>query len=192
MQIASRISSWTSGGTPTPPAPAYWGLYFEAEEDNVVVSSSFNQNWQSQPRVSLEYSVDGETWTSWNNYGSSPVTLASTGDRVYFRAGSSGNTYLGFVNGGTFYGFRFSLTGKCGAHGNIMSLLNATNESNTTLTATYTFSRLFYGCTSLSSAPELPATTLMAQCYYQMFYGCTSLTDAPTLPATTLANYCYY
>ena len=28
-------------------------------------------------------------------------------------------------------------------------------------------------------------------CYYYMFQGCTSLTSAPSLPATTLANYCY-
>ena len=32
---------------------------------------------------------------------------------------------------------------------------------------------------------------MAANCYYYMFYGCTSLTQAPALPATTLANYCY-
>lgn len=48
------------------------------------------------------------------------------------------------------------------------------------------------GCTSLTTAPELPATTLASNCYTYMFYGCTSLTTAPDLPATTLTNYCYY
>ena len=47
------------------------------------------------------------------------------------------------------------------------------------------------GCTSLTTAPELPATTLVDNCYYCMFEGCTSLTTAPELPATTLANSCY-
>ena len=51
---------------------------------------------------------------------------------------------------------------------------------------------MFYGCTSLTQAPALPATTLANDCYRDMFYGCTSLTQAPALPATTLAGYCYY
>src|SRR5574344_2006953 len=50
---------------------------------------------------------------------------------------------------------------------------------------------MFNGCTSLTTAPELPATTLAEQCYSYMFNGCTALTTAPELPATTLANYCY-
>ena len=50
---------------------------------------------------------------------------------------------------------------------------------------------MFSGCTSLISAPELPATTLATACYHSMFYGCTSLISAPELPATTLATACY-
>jgi hypothetical protein len=34
---------------------------------------------------------------------------------------------------------------------------------------------MFRGCTSLTVAPELPATTLVNYCYGYMFYGCTSL-----------------
>ena len=51
---------------------------------------------------------------------------------------------------------------------------------------------MFYGCTSLTEAPALPATSLASSCYHAMFDGCTSLTEAPALPATTLAQYCYY
>jgi hypothetical protein len=50
---------------------------------------------------------------------------------------------------------------------------------------------MFYYCTSLTTAPELPATTLAEGCYIYMFSGCTSLTAAPELPATTLVNSCY-
>jgi len=46
---------------------------------------------------------------------------------------------------------------------------------------------MFRGCTSLITAPELPATTLTNYGYQGMFGGCTSLTKAPDLPATTLA-----
>ena len=50
---------------------------------------------------------------------------------------------------------------------------------------------MFHGCTSLITAPKLPATTLADYCYYEMFNNCTSLVTAPVLPATTLADYCY-
>ena len=50
---------------------------------------------------------------------------------------------------------------------------------------------MFWDCTSLENAPELPATALAQSCYVDMFWGCTSLVNAPELPATTLANYCY-
>ena len=51
---------------------------------------------------------------------------------------------------------------------------------------------MFDGCTGLTQAPALPATTLATYCYRYMFAGCTALTQAPALPATKLANYCYY
>ena len=50
---------------------------------------------------------------------------------------------------------------------------------------------MFNGCSSLTQAPELPATTLASECYDGMFINCSSLTKAPELPATTLANWCY-
>ena len=51
---------------------------------------------------------------------------------------------------------------------------------------------MFAGCTSLTGAPELPATTLTSKCYQHMFSYCTSLTEAPALSAMTLANSCYW
>jgi len=50
---------------------------------------------------------------------------------------------------------------------------------------------MFNQCVKLTSAPELPATTLANSCYSNMFYGCTGLTTAPELPAETLAIQCY-
>ena len=34
---------------------------------------------------------------------------------------------------------------------------------------------MFWGCTALTQAPALPATTLSSMCYYYMFNGCTGL-----------------
>ena len=79
---------------------------------------------------------------------------------------------------------------KVACTGDIRTLLNWRNYN---IVETYhaRFCSLFNDCNVLTSAPELPATTLAGNCYDSMFYGCTSLTDAPELPATTLAGFCY-
>ena len=51
---------------------------------------------------------------------------------------------------------------------------------------------MFVNCTSLVTAPELPATELAKNCYTGMFLGCSSLTTAPELPATEMAYGCYW
>ena len=109
---------------------------------------------------------------------------------MYMRATSSGNTGMGCYSV-DYYGFiynRFVMTGKISASGNVDTLLNQNGNATLTLGCYY---GLFEYCTSLTTAPELPATTLANNCYYSMFNGCTSLTSAPELPATTLADYCY-
>ena len=75
--------------------------------------------------------------------------------------------------------------------GDIRTLLDYENY-NTVNTSNARFCNLFRSCTLLTSAPELPATTLADGCYQDMFNGCTSLTTAPELPATTLADNCYF
>ena len=72
------------------------------------------------------------------------------------------------------------------------SVLTSAPELPATTLADNCYSFMFYGCTSLTAAPELKATTLARSCYSSMFNGCTNLTSAPVLPATTLADYCYY
>ena len=79
---------------------------------------------------------------------------------------------------------------KVACTGDIRTLLNWKNYS-TVDTQNARFCKLFYGCTALTSAPDLPATTLANECYSRMFSGCTSLEKAPELKATTLASQCY-
>ena len=43
------------------------------------------------------------------------------------------------------------------------------------LTKDYCYSAMFQGCSKLTTAPELPATTLVEGCYYDMFFGCSKL-----------------
>ncbi len=73
---------------------------------------------------------------------------------------------------------------------NCTSLETAPALPATTLTESC-YEGMFSGCASLTAAPELPATELADYCYYEMFKDCTSLTTVPALPATELASYCY-
>ena len=63
--------------------------------------------------------------------------------------------------------------------------------SNNNKMAASCYESMFARCSTLKSAPALPATTLAESCYKGMFQGCTSLKSAPALPATTLADFCY-
>ena len=49
---------------------------------------------------------------------------------------------------------------------------------------------MFFSCTSLITAPELPAIVLANGCYQQMFYGCTSLNQIKCLATSISATSC--
>ena len=136
----------------------------------------------------LEYFTSDRTWTTWDG----TIILSAhnnDGEYVLYLRGI-GNTKI--TGNGT--NKNWIITGtdiKC--IGNIENLLDyATVASGKHPTmAQYCYSNMFSGCTALTHAPALPATTLNQYCYYNMFQGCTSLTQAPALPATTLGSNCY-
>ena len=165
------------------PATGDW-LCFTAEEANSTVRLDKNG---SSTAISLETCTDGNTWTdyTWSGNTGTTLTLANIGDKVYMRAKNENKT-IGSSN--TDY-YKFVMTGKIAASGNIQTLLKS--DGSRTDAPYCCYFNMFSGCTSLTSAPELSATTLTNSCYYNMFNRCTSLTSAPRLPATTLANYCY-
>ena len=71
-------------------------------------------------------------------------------------------------------------------------VLTSAPQLPATTLASNCYSYMFSSCTSLESAPALPAKTLAYSCYQSMFNLCKNLTSAPALlPATTLADYCY-
>ena len=71
-------------------------------------------------------------------------------------------------------------------------VLTSAPQLPATTLASKCYSYMFSSCTSLESAPELSATTLAAYCCSYMFSDCKKLTSAPALSATTLADYCYH
>ena len=167
-----------SGSTPpTPTGDTTNYLCFTAQQDNSSVALSTHG---TPSTITLEYSLDKQTWNTWDL---STITINS-GDKMYLRGdnntvGSASNNY-----------YTFTMSGVIVADGSTMTLMDKTDTLRSV--PSYAFYGLFSGCTSLTTAPELPATAITTYCYYYMFYGCTNLTKAPSeLPATALVNYCY-
>ena len=175
-------------------------FYIENIGDVPVEVGLYNNSANMQVRKNCKISYDLKTWRNYSlalaiNPTDSligKITLTNKGDRVYIKAdlntkpSTSHYTHLTVLNSST--------NTKIKARGNIASLNKGTDDAYKTnyLTADdhgYIF--LFRDCTSLIQAPELPATTLMSNCYDSMFYNCTSLVNAPSLPATELSGACY-
>ena len=58
------------------------------------------------------------------------------------------------------------------------SLVDASELNlNDIIISTGCYESMFEGCTSLTSAPELPATELASYCYDNMFFGCAKITE---------------
>ena len=157
-------------------------LSFIGNEDFTLKVYDTTKHWDG----TLYYSTDYISWNIWDG------TEISSGNKLLALRGT-GNTVIT----GNSSNYRFVFTGsdnlniKC--YGNIETLLDyqtVMNGEHPTM-STYCYAYMFSGCTSLTQAPELPATTLADYCYVSMFRNCTSLTTTSELPATTLANYCY-
>lgn len=153
---------------------------FAANSANSTIGMTHYGTNATTTKPVIYWSTDAENWTLWDY---STITLANVGDKVYFY-GENQNGPNTDINYST-----FTMTGSIAVSGDITRLI--TQNGTTTLTAGC-FNSLFSGCTSLTTAPELPATTLADYCYISMFRNCTSLTTAPELPATTLATNCYW
>lgn len=131
--------------------------------------------------VDLQYSYNKTEWTTATNDTSIELVPDK---KVYFKG-----TISGYIKDKNI--IKFQATGSpLYAGGSIMSLQDG-NPDETTIKYPYEFNNLFYNCSNLIQAPELPATTLTNNCYEKMFNACTSLVKAPVLPATTLADCCY-
>ena len=148
-------------------------LCFTAEEAGSSVTLTFSPG-------AIETSTDKESWGAYTS--GTPIPLANVGDEVYFRNTSESTNG---ING------QFSMTGKIAGSGDVTTLINKNGTLDLTSAGDSCFQLLFGNCTSLTSPPDLPATTLTARCYKTMFSGCSNLLFIPELPATTLSSECY-
>ena len=183
----SNIINFGGGATniPTPFKPegkSY--LTFSSPNSFTLAVGDATKHWDG----TLEYFASNKTWTTWDG----TTTLSSVendGEHVLYLRGT-GNTVITGDN----QNYRWVLTGSdISCIGNIENLLDYETvvSGNHPTMANYCYANMFYGCTSLTQSPALPATTLADYCYRSMFQDCTALTQAPALPATTMTYRCY-
>ena len=133
----------------------------------------------------LQYSVKNGKWQ--DVVANTEVTFGGEYGDLRLRGTNPNGTANGY---GTYSTITFTKDAPVACTGDIRTLLDW-NNYNKVETHYAKFCYLFSGCSVLTSAPELPATTLAEDCYGRMFEGCTNLTTAPKLPAETLAEQCY-
>ena len=160
-------------------------LTFRSPNSFTLKVNDTTKHWDG----TLEYSTDASTWSTWD--GTTTLSSATSGSKNILYLRGTGNTVITGNNSK----YKWVLTGSdISCIGNIENLLDyATVESGAhPQMANYCYEGMFNGCTAITQAPDLPATTLTTYCYSDMFRDCTSLTQAPALPATTLATHCYH
>lgn len=158
-------------------APVYTDcITFTGESSDFTLAVGGTKDWDGI----VEYSTNHNTWTVWDG-----SAISSSDKKLYLRG--SGNTKFYKSRGGS--GAKFVLSARAACSGNLNTLLEYSNPPTTLGTNCY--HNMFYNCTNLTAAPELPALTLSSGCYQMMFYNCTNLTATPKLPATALALSCY-
>ena len=144
-------------------------LTFSSSNSFTLKVYDTTKHWDGTP----EYFASDKTWTTWDG----TTTLSSidnNGEHVLYMRGT-GNTVIT----GKMLDYRWVLIGSdIACIGNIENLLDYTTikSGQHPTMASYCYDSMFYGCTGLTQAPALPATTLASYCYDSMFYGCTGLT----------------
>lgn len=174
---------WTASGTTTGDITPIPYVTFKAEQPQTFKMTATKYYTIS----SLQYSVNNREWKT--VVENEEVTFGGTNGTLRLRGTNPNGTASASSTYSTIKFTDPNVNVAC--TGDIRTLQDWRNYS-TVETQNARFCYLFSGCKELTSAPELPATTLANYCYYSMFMGCTKLNTAPKLKATTLADYCYY
>ena len=187
------VSDWVASGEITgSEADQIPYLTFSAANEQTFTMDFQPNNYHEQFMLPIgeyfEYSVGGGKWMPFN----STVSVDFGGDLGNLRLrGTSRIGTASLDNSTPFSKIKFDNNNiPVACTGDIRTLVDYKNYANAK-TEQARFCCLFQDCSLLTSAPDLPATTLTVNCYHSMFKGCERLTGAPDLPATNLAEYCY-
>ena len=126
------------------PEPDY--LCFTSTGDSTVAMQQKGTPTDISNGKVLQYKINNNDWQTWDL---SAITLADA-DKMYIKSDDTIPMSETWSISKT-----FKITGSIAASGNIMSLLNFSDTL-----PDFAFCRLFNECSSLTAAPELPASTL--------------------------------
>ena len=187
------VADWTEGKIIPDDDKAKYTPYvtFTANGEQTFQMAVVTNKYGSYTFPNLEYSVNNGEWAA-VKAGTEITFGGAHGDLRLRGTNNTQGTSSPYVNNNSFdhSEIQFSTKNEVACKGDIRTLLDYKNYK-TVNTDNARFYKLFAECKQLISAPELPATTLAANCYSAMFVRCSSLISAPKLPATTLANNCY-
>jgi len=169
-------------------APADYFLTFifvAGIDDNTPVTGAVTPQYTTGDTTNnqLEYSTDlGETWTAIASGSPTPdaqkILFRGSGRQGLFEAMEPTNAWT------------IATSGMTRVTGNINTVLDYENPPLSV--NDYAFCAMFFYCTSLIEAPDLPAASVGPYGYAAMFMYCDALIAAPELPATTIGDYCYF
>ena len=188
------VADWTEGKIIPDDDKAKYTPYvtFTANGEQTFQMAVVTSKYGSYTFPNLEFSVNNGEWAS--VVAGTEITFGGAhGDLRLRGTNNTKGTSSPFPNDNNSFDhseIQFSTKNEVACKGDIRTLLDYKNYK-TVNTDNARFYKLFVECKQLISAPELPATTLAANCYSAMFVRCSSLISAPKLPATTLANNCY-
>ena len=214
--VDSRQSEYFQAKTAALSANKYYSASITLAEYPLTfepVSATTTVTIPNSQGLTYQYSTnDGASWSS--SSAASVAMSVSAGQRLMVRrlSGNCANDIgtitisqpcLVYGNVHSLFGFRNKLTGSFGLNGYYELFKNQTNLRNHGFrnicivlvdgtdkanSMSNMFNSMFYGCTSLTTAPVLDLWNLdtssvlnMSSMFDSMFYGCHSLTTAPVL-----------
>lgn len=179
------VAEWTPGEITGGKAECYPYVTFTAKDPQTFKMTTYNDYIISE----LDYSVGGNEWAAVKK--DTEISFGGANGDLRLRGKNTAGTATGTVQYATYATITFTKSNvPVACTGDIRTLLDWNNYA-TVNTENARFIKLFENCSVLTSAPELPATTLARNCYACMFSGCTNLKTAPELKATALADCCY-
>jgi hypothetical protein len=149
-------------------------IMFKAQEANSTIGLEQLSTYQT-----MEYSTDTLTW---NTFDTTTNISLNNGDKLYVRG------ILSFGDGDVDNFTQFKMSGKIAASGNCNAIWNY--EDLSAPLKQYCGYYMFCNCSSLTTAPKLPATELAEGCYSYMFQSCTSLNYIKCLAIDISASNC--
>ena len=138
-------------------------------------------NWDGK----LEY-TNGSGWKTWDGSAIASGEIENN-HCIYLRG--TGNSKITGANSSN---AKWSIVGtNIACNGDVDLLLDysTVKGGNRPSMANYCYSYMFRGCTSLTTAPSLPATTLANYCYSSMFQGCRKIKLSTTASGTYTKAY---